>query len=98
MLEDGTTTRKHDYPKALELLKQLTSEFRKGQTPYWDNAQAMIQDITAPRLNVGVSNFFLPNSQIQYALSWRNVKEITLAAYKVNLTTDIAMRSGTRAG
>ncbi|HVP72310.1 MAG TPA: MG2 domain-containing protein [Phycisphaerales bacterium] len=96
VLEDGTTTRQHDYNKALELLKQLTSEYRKGQTPFWDNAQAMIADITTPRLNVGVSNFFLPNSQIQYALSWRNVKEITLEAYKVNLTTDIAMRSGTR--
>jgi uncharacterized protein YfaS (alpha-2-macroglobulin family) len=98
VLEDGQMSRKRDFVKALELLKQLVSEYREGQTPFWGNAQAMIKDITTPVVSVGVSNFFLPNSQIQFSLAWRNVKAVNLALWKVNLTDSIKFRSGTQEG
>jgi len=75
-----------DYVKALALFRQLTSEFRKGESRCWEQAQSEIANITGPQVYVGVANVFLPGSEIQYSLNWRNVKQIRLALYPVDLT------------
>ena len=48
-----------------------------------------IRSITEPQVNVGVANVFLPDSEIQYQLNWRNVKEIQLALYATELNRDV---------
>ncbi|HLF83857.1 MAG TPA: alpha-2-macroglobulin family protein [Blastocatellia bacterium] len=40
-------------------------------------------------MGVSVSNVFLPESEIQFYLSWRNVKRVELALYRVDLTRDV---------
>ncbi|MCS6804576.1 MAG: alpha-2-macroglobulin family protein [Acidobacteriota bacterium] len=89
--EDGHLNYEPDFIKALALLRRLTREFREGETRYYDQARREIEEITRPSLGVSVSNIFLPDSEIQYHLSWRNVKRIDLAIYKIDLTRDVQM-------
>ncbi|HEY0728734.1 MAG TPA: MG2 domain-containing protein, partial [Pyrinomonadaceae bacterium] len=88
-LEDGQWQQQPDYVKALELYRRLTSEFRKGETPYFDQAQEQIKNITAATVSVGVSNIFLPGSEIQFGLTTRNVRRVDFALYKFDMTRDI---------
>ena len=67
------------------------TEFAKGETRYWDQAQQQIKNITEPQLSVSVGNIFLPDSEIQYYLNWRNVKQIELALYPVDLNRDVKL-------
>ncbi len=88
-LKDGNWTQEPDYVKALALFRRLVAEFQKGETRYWEQAQQQIRGITEVQVNVGVSHVFLPESEIQYHLNWRNVKRIELALYPVDLTKDV---------
>src|SRR5262249_49084469 len=82
---NGNLAPRPDYVRALELYKRLTSEFKKGETRYFDDAKQRIQNITAPTFSVQVERFFLPGSEVQYSLSWRNVERVELALYPVTL-------------
>src|SRR5688500_1339373 len=77
-----------DYIKALELYRRLTTEFAKGETRYYDQAQQQIITLTTPSIGLGVTNIFLPDSEIQFGLSARNVRRIEFALYKIDLTRD----------
>ncbi|MBI3948971.1 MAG: alpha-2-macroglobulin [Acidobacteria bacterium] len=90
-LEGGQWRQEPDYVKALELYRRLTSEYTKGETRYYDQAQQQIENITKPVVGVSVSNIFLPDSEIQFHLNWRNVKKVDLTLYKVHLVNDIQL-------
>ncbi|HEY6244442.1 MAG TPA: alpha-2-macroglobulin family protein [Pyrinomonadaceae bacterium] len=89
---EGNWQQQADYVKALELYRRLTTEFSKGESRYYDAAIEQIKQITAPVLGVNVSNVFLPNSELQFALNARNVKQVDLALYKIDLTRDVRFR------
>jgi hypothetical protein len=91
VLADGNWRQEPDYVKALGLFRRLVSEFQKGETRYWDQAQNYIKNITNPQLGVSVGNIFLPDSEIQYHLNWRNVKAIELALYPVELNREVSL-------
>ncbi len=88
-LKTGGWTREQDFPKALELFRRLVKEFKKGESQFWESAQQQIKNITDPQLNVAAGNFFLPDSEIQFGLSWRNVPRVEFALYPVDLTRDV---------
>jgi uncharacterized protein YfaS (alpha-2-macroglobulin family)/tetratricopeptide (TPR) repeat protein len=85
-----------DYIGAVAVFKRLLREFRKGETRYYDNAQSQIEQITGPRLTVGVSNIFLPESEIQFHLGWRNIHRVDLSLYRVDLTRDVTFAARER--
>ncbi len=85
----GQWQQEPDYVKALDLYRRLTREFVKGETRYYDQALQQIKNITEPTISVGVSNIFLPDSELQFALSVRNLKRVEFALYKVDLTQDV---------
>lgn len=87
---EGQWQYRADHVKALELYRRLTTEFTVGQTRYFEQATHRIIDITTPQLSIAVSNVFLPDSEIQFALSARNVKRVDFALYKIDMTRDIA--------
>lgn len=91
MLANGQWSREYDYVGAVKLYRRILREFRRGETRYYDNARQQIKSITGPSLSVGVSNIFLPGSEIQYYLNWRNLKRIDLALYQVDLTRDVRL-------
>ncbi|MDX6306016.1 MAG: alpha-2-macroglobulin [Blastocatellia bacterium] len=85
----GQWQQEPDYIKALELYRRLTREFAKGETRYYDQALHQIKNITDPALSVGVSNIFLPDSELQYSFSARNLRRVDFALYKIDLTRDV---------
>src|SRR5438270_2636260 len=85
----GQWQQEPDYVKALDLYRRLTREFVKGETRYYDQTLQQIKNITEPTISVGVSNIFLPDSELQFALSARNLKRVEFALYKVDLTQDV---------
>jgi len=91
--EPGGWQQEPDYVKAIELYRRLTTEFVKGETRYYDQAQQAIKNITMPTISVGVANVFLPNSELQFALNARNVKHVDFALYKIDLTRDVRFRN-----
>jgi hypothetical protein len=88
---DGSWTMEPDYVKALELYRRVVKEFDQGESRYWQPADQQIKNITEPTVNVSVGNVFLPNSEMEYTLNWRNVKHIDVAIYAVDLTKDVQM-------
>jgi len=92
---DGQWQQLPDYNKALELFRRLVTEYAKGESRYYDQAQQQIKNITDPTLSVVVSNIFLPDSEMQFAYNSRNVSRISFSLYKVDLTQDVRFsRSG----
>ncbi|MGV7220348.1 MAG: MG2 domain-containing protein [Nitrospinales bacterium] len=87
--EDGRQTRKQNYPKALELYRKILKIYSKGETRYYKQAKNRIENITRPVLGLNVSNTFLPGSQIQAHLNWRNIDSASLSLYPVDLTRDV---------
>ncbi len=88
-VSDGQWQQEPDYVKALELYRRLTSEFVKGETRYFDQAQQQIRNIIEPTISAGVSNIFLPDSELQFSLNARNVKRVEFTLYKLLLTRDV---------
>src|SRR5918911_1640251 len=92
-MENGQWQQEPDYVKALELYRRLTREFAKGETRYYDQARERIKSITEPTISVGVSNIFLPGSELQFLLNARNVSRVEFALYKVDLTRDVRFKA-----
>ncbi|MCH8209630.1 MAG: alpha-2-macroglobulin, partial [Nitrospinae bacterium] len=93
ILENGSQTRKRDYPKALKLYRKLLETYKKGETRFYDLAKNQIENITKPVLRLSVSNTFLPGSKIQFHLNWRNLDGARLSLYPVDLTHDIDFKN-----
>src|SRR5436190_3803358 len=75
------------FTRALELYRRLVNEFAKGESKYRDDAERAIQDILAPSVNLGAAGTFLPDSEQEVNLNWRNTKRVELAIYAVDLMT-----------
>lgn len=86
---EGQWSYQPDYVKALELYRRLTAEFSAGETRYFEPATNRIIEITTPNLLVAVSNIFLPDSELQFALSARNVQRVEFKLFKIDMTRDI---------
>jgi alpha-2-macroglobulin len=90
-LDDGGWREEQDHVKALELFRRLVTEYGKGETRFYDQAKQQIEEITKPVVGVSATNVFLPDSEIQVNLNWRNVKRVTLALYPVDLPRDLQL-------
>ncbi|HUP62533.1 MAG TPA: alpha-2-macroglobulin family protein [Thermoanaerobaculia bacterium] len=94
VVEDGTLQNRADFARALELYRRLVSEYAKGESPWRDDAQRAIDDILAPSVSLAVGQTFLPGSEQEAILSWRNVKAIELTLTAVDLTKDVRPARG----
>jgi hypothetical protein len=88
--ENGNQRPRPDFARALELYRRFVSEFRKGESPWFDEVQGRIRQITAPSLGLEVDRFFLPGSEVRYGLSWRNQGSVELELVPVDLVKDVA--------
>ncbi len=87
--DDGRAQRLPDFTKALLIYRRILSEFANGESRFRDEARNAIDRITNPTISVQVSNVFLPDSEVEFALSWRNVKSIDLTLSSIDLTNDV---------
>ena len=86
ILKGGQKVRKQNFVKALQYYRRIVNEFKKGETRYFNDARRNIDQIIKPILRANVSNFFLPGSEVQFHLNWRNLKEISLTLHSIDLT------------
>jgi uncharacterized protein YfaS (alpha-2-macroglobulin family) len=87
--DDGQWQQQPDYVRALELFRRVITEYKKGETRYYDDAQQQIANITNPTVALYISNIFLPDSEIQFTLTWRNVRRVDLSVYRIDLNRDV---------
>ena len=90
---DGQWQQQPDHVKALELYRRITTEFSKGETRYYDQALSLISNLTAASIALAVPHIFLPESELQFALTTRNVRQIEFALYKFDMTRDVRFTS-----
>ncbi|HVF56946.1 MAG TPA: alpha-2-macroglobulin family protein [Pyrinomonadaceae bacterium] len=88
-LENGEWVQEQDYARALELFRRLLKEYRKGETRFYDQAAQQIENIKRPTVSVNTTNIYLPGSEVQAYLSWRNVRRIDFALYRIDLPRDV---------
>ncbi len=89
ILENGEQRRTNNYPQALAIYRRLLKEFSKGETRHYDQARQRIANITEPVLGINVGNIFLPDSEIQFHLNWRNLENVAYSIYPVDITSDL---------
>ncbi|HEU4387960.1 MAG TPA: MG2 domain-containing protein, partial [Blastocatellia bacterium] len=87
--QDGQWRQEQDFVKALQLFRRLVSEFQKGETRYYDQAQQHIDQITRPSVSVAAPSIFVPDSEVQFYLNWRNIKRVDLSLYRVDLAAGV---------
>lgn len=100
-VEGGGMERRADYPEGVRLLRRLVATFDKGESRYHDQAVRQIDDIVKPTLRIMVPATYLPGSEIELALTWRNVEDVDLAIHRVDLREDFTPasdRSGPEVG
>ncbi len=88
---DGGSRQVRDYRRAAELFRRFLDEHEKGETAYYDQARQRLEEITGPRLGVHLGQVFLPGSEVEYHLTWRNVKTIELTLHAVDLGRDVRL-------
>lgn len=88
---------KSEFVEAVKTYKQLTAKFKTGQSQWVDDAKQRMGYIVNPQLGLGVSNTFLPGSEIQFYLNWRNVKSASVTFYKLDLAREIKMKTDSTA-
>jgi len=86
--EDGQAVRRPDYPGALAMYRRLMTEFTLGESRFYQEARTAVDRITQPSVAVQVSNVFLPDSEAEFALEWRNVTSVDFTLSAVDLTRD----------
>ncbi len=82
---DGRLQLAPDYDAALEEYRRFLREFPKGRSPYSEQAQRRIEELTAASLELEVREQFLPGDRPRVQARWRNVGELRLTLTRVNL-------------
>ncbi|HEX9984178.1 MAG TPA: alpha-2-macroglobulin family protein [Thermoanaerobaculia bacterium] len=85
-VDEERATMRPDFRRALELYRRILTEFQPGQSKWVDDAKRAVELITAPSAGVDVGQTFLPDSEQQIHLTWRNVQEVELTIAPTDLT------------
>lgn len=80
-----------NYVKAATTYKEFLDNFHAGESQWVDDAKNRLKQIIDPMMGVSVSNTFIPGSEIQFGLSWRNLKSAKLTFYKFDLSRELAL-------
>ena len=83
--ENGDQRLEPDYEKAIRLYRRILDEYDEGETGYYRSARQAIENIVKPYVNVFVTHAYLPGSEPQINLNWRNAEEVEVSLYPVDL-------------
>ncbi len=87
-----------DLDRALELYRRFLEEFPKGESEFSDQAESRISEITRPSLDVNSSFLYLPGDEPSVVVNWRNVGDVDLIAYRVDLAAAFQPTTATDPG
>jgi len=83
---DGKEVVRHDYDRALEYYRRVLTEFTRETSREYVRAQNAIDEISSPRIELACSTTFLPGSEQEVLLTWRNTSSIEFTLRRVDLT------------
>ncbi|HVT02538.1 MAG TPA: alpha-2-macroglobulin family protein [Thermoanaerobaculia bacterium] len=78
-----------DYELAAEQFRKITTEFRKGESRYFDRAAEALKAISSPQVNIFTTSAFLPGTEVEVAMTARNMEKVDLALFKLDLMRDL---------
>jgi alpha-2-macroglobulin len=88
---NGRIEQRADFARALALYRRILSEFTRGTTPFYEEAENAIRMITASNVGVVVTSTFLPDSEQEIVLNWRNVKQVRLTIASTSLVDNVVL-------
>jgi alpha-2-macroglobulin len=84
--EDGSPGTGPDYELSLDILRSIQNQ----ASPEFSIAAQRIEDITRPTLDLEVAHTFQPGTEIAARLTHRNLSEVRLQIFKVDVLKDAA--------
>ncbi|MBU4332967.1 MAG: hypothetical protein KKD07_00835, partial [Candidatus Omnitrophica bacterium] len=81
---------KQDYKNALQTYQGLLAKFARGQSQWLDDARRRMKDITDPQLGLSNNFTYLPDSQIQFSMNWKNISVAQFNIYKIDLVEEMS--------
>ncbi|WOO40872.1 alpha-2-macroglobulin family protein [Rubellicoccus peritrichatus] len=75
-----------NYVEALKLYRQILAEYKEGESQFWRQAKNRVEQITQRELQTFVHYNYLPEAAITINLRSRNVTDIELAVFPVDLS------------
>ncbi len=91
--DNGDLLLEPDYEKALSLYQRILDEFGKGETQYYRNAKDAIKRIIEPQLSVYLTHTYLPGSEPEIILNWRNLESVEISLYPIEMTKAIQFKN-----
>lgn len=80
---------KADYVKAVSTYKDYLKHFKAGESQWVDDVKRKVEYITNPTLSVSASNTFVPESEVQFGLNWRNIDKVKITLYRFDMTEEL---------
>ena len=76
---------RQDFLKALEIYEAFTGKYRPGESQWLDDIKNRMKNITNPVLSIGTNQTYVPGSQVQLSVSWRNISSAEFTLYKLDM-------------
>ncbi len=83
--DNGHFQHEGDPALALKLYHELLSRYQEGESNYWKQAEQRIENITQRDIQIYVGSNFLPGNTIEFSLNWRNVDQVSIGVYQIDL-------------
>ncbi len=90
--DNGSVSQAPDYEKAVELYQLFLKTFKKGESRFYGPVKTALRDITKESLNVSVPHIYLPETNPKIYLNWRNVSELAIKIYPIDLAKTVNWR------
>ncbi|MCA9309819.1 MAG: hypothetical protein KDA21_01345, partial [Phycisphaerales bacterium] len=89
--DEGYVAARPDYIRGLEVFRILVSTFEKGTSQYYDASRNAIDEITRRWATFAVEQVYLPGSHMRFHVNWRNLKQVDVRLYPVDLTVPLQL-------
>jgi hypothetical protein len=80
-----------DFVAAAQAYTDLLAHYRPGESSWRDEAKSRLETITNPALQVSVGGTFVTGSEVQFGVSWRNLKRAEATLYKFDMTENLGL-------
>lgn len=88
---------RQDFVKAVQVYRDFASKYKPGESQFLDDIKRRVEYITAPVLNISSYQTFVPGSQVQINVNWRNIKEVRFTLSSIDMTQAVNL-GGTTEG
>jgi uncharacterized protein YfaS (alpha-2-macroglobulin family) len=81
-----------DYVKAAAAYGALLERYKPGFSQWLPDAKRRLAEIVDPAISVNVGQTFVPGSEAQFGLTWRNIKRAKFTLYRLDLAQELQLK------